>query len=121
MARSSDIHSTAAAPSEICDELPAWCIPSGSTGFSLARPSAVVSRGPWSLLMTSRSPECSPRGPSSPTMGASIETISRAKRSSATATAAFFWDSSPSQSTSARVMPYLSAIRSAAVNWSGMS
>ncbi len=54
-------------------------------------------------------------------MGASTETISRAKRSSATATAALFCDSRPSQSTSSRVMPYLVAMRSAAVNWSGMS
>ncbi len=97
------------------------CMPSGSTGLSLASPSAVVSRGPWSLVTTIFSPECSPVGPSSPTMGASMATISRAKRSSATATAAFFCDSRPSQSTSSRVMPYFVAMRSAAVNWSGMS
>ena len=54
-------------------------------------------------------------------MGASMETISRAKRSSASARAAFFCDSRPSQSTSARLIPYFVAMRSAAVNWSGMS
>jgi hypothetical protein len=96
-------------------------MPSGSTGFSLARPSAVVSRGPWSFETTSFSPECSPRGPSSPTIGASTDTISRAKRSSAWAAAAFFCDSRPSQSTSARLMSYFLAMRYAAVNWSGMS
>ena len=49
-ARPSDIHSTAAAPSEICDELPAVWMPSGSTALSPARPSLVVSRRPWSLV-----------------------------------------------------------------------
>ena len=38
------------------------------------------------------SPVCSPRGPSSPTTGASTEKISRSKRPSATARAAFFCD-----------------------------
>ncbi len=116
-ARSSDIHSTAAAPSEIWELLPAVCIPSGMTGLSPARPSLVVSRGPWSLDTS----VLSPVGPSAPTTGASRGTISRSKRPSATATAAFRWDSNPSQSTSSRVMPYFSAMRSAAPNWSGMS
>jgi acetyl-CoA C-acetyltransferase len=41
-----DIHRTAAAPSEICDEVPAVWMPSGSTGLSAARPASVVSRRP---------------------------------------------------------------------------
>ena len=41
--------STAAAPSEICDELPAVCTPSSrATGFSVASFSSVVSRRPSS-------------------------------------------------------------------------
>jgi hypothetical protein len=35
---SSSIHSTAAAPSEICDEVPAVWMPSSRTGFSEASP-----------------------------------------------------------------------------------
>jgi hypothetical protein len=96
-------------------------MPSGSTGLSLARPSIVVSRGPWSLLTTIFSPLCSPRGPSSPTIGASMAKISRAKRSSATARAAFSCEASPNASTSSRLMPCFLAMRSAASNWLGMS
>ena len=117
LALPSDIHSTAAAPSEICELLPAVCIPSGSTGLSPARPSRVVSLGPWSF----ETRVFSPVGPSGPITGASTGAISRSKRPSATATAAFRWDSKPSQSTSSRVMSYFWAMRSAAPNWSGMS
>ena len=60
-------------------------------------------------------------GPSSPTTGASTGTICESKRPSSHATAAFCCDTRPSQSTSSRVMPYFSEIRSAAPNWSGMS
>ena len=97
------------------------CIPSGRTAFSLARPSALVSRRPWSFETVTCSPWWAPIGPSSPTTGASTGTISRSKRPSATATAAFCWEARPSQSTSSLVMPYLAAMRSAAPNWSGMS
>jgi hypothetical protein len=50
-ARSRDITTVAAAPSDICDELPAVTIPpSAKAGFSLASASAVVSRrGPSSV------------------------------------------------------------------------
>src|SRR5664280_2663508 len=111
-ARLWDIHSTAAAPSEFCELLPAVCIPSGSTGLRAARPSRVVSRGPWSLVTS----VFSPVGPSGPTTGASSGTISRSNLPSATATAALRCDSKPNQSTSSRVMPYFWAIRSAAPN-----
>ena len=44
------ISSTAAAPSETCEELPAVILPSSlKAGFSLASPSSVVSRRPWSV------------------------------------------------------------------------
>ena len=111
-ARPSDIHNTAAAPSEICELLPAVCMPSGSTGFSPAKPSRVVSRGPWSLVIS----VFSPVGPSAPSTGASSGAISRSNLPSATATAALRWDSKPNQSTSSRVISYFWAIRSAAPN-----
>ena len=48
---SSEVIITAAAPSEICDELPAVCTPfSRATGFSVASFSSVVSRRPSSRL-----------------------------------------------------------------------
>ena len=48
---SRDMSSTAAAPSEICDEFPAVILPSGlNAGFSPASASSVVSgRIPWSV------------------------------------------------------------------------
>jgi len=50
-------------------------------------------------------------------VGASIGRIWVAKRSSAQARAARCWELRPNASQSARVMPYLSATRSAASNW----
>ena len=44
--------STADAPSLICDDVPAVCSPSGSTGLSPWSPSSVVSRSPWSVSTT---------------------------------------------------------------------
>ena len=61
-ALASDIHRTAAAPSEICDEVPAVWMPSGSTGLRAASPSSVVSRRPWSRSTTWTSP-VAPSGP----------------------------------------------------------
>ena len=44
------ISSTAAAPSETCEELPAVILPSSlKAGFSAESPSIVVSRRPWSV------------------------------------------------------------------------
>ena len=60
-------------------------MPSGTTGFSDASPSAVVSLGPWSRLTTLTSPV----GPSAPTTGASIGATSRSKRPSSQAVAAW--------------------------------
>ncbi len=47
-ALSSSMISTAAAPSEIWEDVPAVCRPSWRTGLRPASPSAVVSRRPWS-------------------------------------------------------------------------
>ncbi len=118
LALSSSIHSTAAAPSEICDEVPAvWMAPS-ITGFNEARPSAVVSRRPWSRVTGAHS---SVGRLFSSSTGAEIGEISRSKRPSAQACLALVCEASPNASRSARVMPRRLAIRSAASNWFGMS
>ena len=54
---------------------------------------------------------------SSSRSGASTSTIWVAKRSSAQAWAASCWERRPNSSASARVMPHLSAMRSAPSNW----
>ena len=82
-ARSAVMSSTAAAPSEICDDEPAVWTPSGrATGLSSASFSRLVSRRP-----SSRATGCVvPVGlPSSSTSGASTGTIWLPKRSSAQA------------------------------------
>ena len=53
---SSLIQSTAAAPSEICDDEPAVCFEPSTTGLSFASPSIVVSRRPWSREISCVSP-----------------------------------------------------------------
>ena len=108
------IISTAAAPSLICDELPAVCTPSGrATGLRLASASRVVSRRP-----SSRSTRwVVPVGlPSSSTSGASTATTWLSKRPSAQAVAARCCEARPKASVSARVTPHLSAMRSAPSN-----
>ncbi len=55
--------------------------------------------------------------PSSSTSGASTGTIWLPKRSSDHAAAARCWDSKPNLSASSRLMPHLSAMRSAPSNW----
>ncbi len=113
---SADIISTAAAASEICDAVPAVWKPfsSRATVLSPARASMVVSRRPSSRVMR----VVSPVGlPSSPSTGASTGMIWVPKRSSSHATAARRCDSTPNWSSSSRVMPHFSAMRSAASNW----
>ena len=112
MARSSLIHSTAAAPSLICDELPAVWMPPGITGLRVASLSAVVSRRPWSRVTVTAVPSASVT---------STGMISRSKRPSSVARSAFCCEMRPSMSTRSRVMPRRWAMRSAAPNWSGMS
>ena len=110
--------STAEAPSEICDDVPAVCRPSGSTDLRPARPSSVVSRRPWSVS-TSR---VSPVGlPSSPSTGASIGAISRLNRPSSTATRAFCCDARPKASRSLAGDPAVAGDPVGASNWLGRS
>ncbi len=111
---SSVMSSTAAAPSEICDDEPAvWTPSSRATGFRLARASSVVSRRPssratWWVV---------PVGlPSSSRSGASSSTSWVPKRPSSHALAARCWLAKPKASVSSRVSPHLSAMRSAPSN-----
>ena len=108
--------STAAAPSEICDEVPAVCRPPSSTGLSAASPSSVVSRRPWSRSTSAarRSAACPRRAPAPRRV-----MISRSNRPSAQACAALRCDRRPNASMSSRVMPRRLAIRSAPSNWFG--
>jgi hypothetical protein len=108
------IISTAAAPSEIWDEVPALWTPFGRFVFRPASASSVVSRRP-----PSRSTRCvSFVGlPSTMPVGASIGTIWASKRRSFQAFAARSWERSPKASVSAREMPHCFAIRSAPSNW----
>ena len=99
------ISRTAAAPSEIWLELPAVTLPSGlNAGFRLASVSRLVSgRMPWSVTTVS----------SEPFILTCIGTISRSKRPSSVALCAFWWERSPSSSSSERGISHLSAIISA--------
>ena len=88
--------STAEAPSEICDEVPAVCRPSGSTGLRPASPSRVVSRSPWSAS-TTVSPVGAPRVETARDGDLALEPalVDRAR--------AFCWEARPNASRSARV------------------
>ena len=106
--------SSAPAPSLICDAVPAvWNAGSrSSTGLRLASASSVVSRRP-----SSRVTVWVPFGsPCSSSVGASIGTICVSKRPSAHATAARSCDCLPNASSSSRVTPNFSAMRSAPSN-----
>ena len=113
-ALSSVMINTAEAPSLICEELPAVCTPfSRATGFRVASFSNVVSRRPSSLLTVCVVPVGLP---SSPRSGASTVMYWPAKRSSAQAWMARCWLARPKASVSSRVMPHVSAMRSAPSN-----
>ena len=96
----------AAAPSVICDELPAVTRPPSSSGrnavFNFPRLSMVVSRKPSSVVIML---------PSASLTGK----ISRSNRPSAVARAARDCDCTPKRSMSSRVIPHLSAIISAEI------
>ncbi len=98
--------STAAAPSVICDELPAVTMPSGlNAGFSPASTSGVVvGRMPSSRRMISTEPS---------SFLTSIGMISFSKRPSSVARAARACESAAYWSISSRVMSHFSAIISA--------
>ena len=98
--------STADAPSEICDELPAVIMPSSlNAGFSLASVSAVVpSRMPSSAVIISTLPSISTGDRDDLVLEAAL--VACAARRAAGCVA-------PNASRSSRVMPYSSAIMSA--------
>ena len=100
--------STAAAPSEICDELPAVIRPSSlKTGFNAARASSDVSgRMPWSATWVE---PLTLKG-----------TVSRSKRPSSVALAASWCERSASSSSSERGISHWSAIISAPRPWPTM-
>src|SRR6266566_4181621 len=105
--------STAAAPSQICDEFPAVTFPSGrNAGFSAARAAAEVSRRGVSST-PSTTPACG--------FVRSIGTISSSKRPSSAAAVARRCDSSENASSSSRLNPHSSAITSAESPWGTIS
>ena len=108
MAFSADISSTAAAPSEICEALPAVILPSGlNAGFSCESASRFVSgRMPWSVTYVSPSTV--------------IGTISRSKRPSSVAWWASRCERTASSSSSERGISHWSAIISAPRPWPTM-
>ena len=107
LARTASTSSTAAAPSEICEDVPAVCRPSSSTGVSRASASRLVSRRP-----PSRSTDPS---------AVFTATTSREKRPCAQAVAARSCERRPNASIWSRDSPRRLAIRSAATNWFGRS
>jgi hypothetical protein len=99
-ARARDITNTAAAPSEICEELAAvWRPSSLNAGRSAASDSRVDTRIPWSRVTISPSTDSG--------------TTSRSNRPFSVASAARCCERTAQASHSARVMCHLSAIRSA--------
>jgi uncharacterized protein len=116
-ALSRDIHSTAAAPSEICDELPAVWTPSGMTGFRPPSPRRWCRAGPG-------------RGDGAGLAGrlALVVEDGRLDREDLAVEAALVprplgvpLRAQCESSTSWRVMPRSVAIRSAPTNWLGRS
>ena len=100
---------TAAAPSVICDELPAVTLPSSlNAGLSLARDSRLLS----GRMPSSRTKTSLPLSVSTVT-----GTISFSNRPSSVARAARLWLSTLNASSSSRLMPHLSAISSAEMPW----
>ena len=102
-AASADITTTAAAPSEICEAVPAVIVPSfPKAGRSLARASTVVpGRMPSSCVTVSVSPPAGPRAG----MRDGTPTISAANRPFLVAAAARWWDMAANSSCCSRVMP----------------
>ena len=115
LAAGSVIISTAAAPSEICDELPAVCTPSSrATGFSVASFSSDVSRRPSSrcdgVRRAGRLAVLVDVGGLDGDPLAVVAALGPRPRPPAAATPA------RSASVSSRVMPHFSAMRSAPSN-----
>ena len=111
-AASADITTTAAAPSEICEAVPAVIVPSfPKAGRSLAKASTVVpGRMPSSCVTVSVSPLFCPGGTTPPApparaCGTGTPTISAANRPFLVAAAARWWDMAANSSCCSRVMP----------------
>ena len=117
MARSADITTTAAPPSEICEALPAVMVPSlVKAGLSAASDSAVVpGRTPSSVSTRSGSPL---------RWGTCTGTISSASRPSLIAAAAFSWLAAAKASWRSRETPTFSlccSVESPMAMWSKAS
>ena len=116
LARPAVASSTAAAPSVICDDVPAVCTPSSrATGLSVASFSSDVSRQAFVAVDVVR-------GAGGLAVVVEVGRVDREHLAlepalAATRVAARTCDSSPKWSQSSRVMPHLSAMRSAASNW----
>ena len=109
MARASDMMRSAAAPSEICEELAAVTTPSGLKDGASA---AIFSRFTGTRTPSSTSKTL----PSGRVIGA----ISRLNRPSAMARPARSWLPAENSSSSSRLMPHCSAIISAESPWGTM-
>ena len=106
---SADMNSSAAEPSEICEELPAWITPSSlNAGLSVAIFSMVVPRRMPSSLSTGL-PSWS-----------LIATIWSSNAPESCAAAAFSCEPSENSSTAVRSKPHCSAIISAPMPWFGV-
>ena len=103
-AYSADVTTTAAAPSEICEAVPAVIVPSWlKAGLSLASVSAVV---PGRMPSSSVTVSCSPFA------GTGTPAISAANRPFLAAAAARWWDMAANSSCCSRVMPSSRPLRS---------
>ena len=119
LARSSDIQSTAAAPSEICDELPGGVDAVGQHRLQRwPAPRSSCPGGPGPRRSTGAPPCARPRAFLADDRGLDRGDLAGEPVLGRRPRAAFCCETSPSQSMSSRVMPYFSAIRSAATNWS---
>ena len=116
-AASADITTTAAAPSEIWEEVPAVIVPSRpKAGLSLASASTVV---PGRMPSSSVTSSCSPLR-----CGMGTAAISAANRPFLAAAAARWWDMAANSSCCSRVMPRwrpLSSVDSPMDRWSKAS
>ena len=97
---------TAAAPSLVCDELPAVTLPvAWNAGFSLASASGDVSRrGPSSVSMRLGAAGARPTAGAASTIAASTATISSAKRPASIAATALRWLSRAKASCASRLI-----------------
>ena len=114
------VTSIAAAPSEICEALPAVTVPpSSNAGRSPASTSSVVpGRIPSSCdTVTAPSPSPSAQSRTAPSAPRTTGTISSANAPDSRAAAARWWDCTLNRSTSSRRSPHCRATISALTPW----